>query len=93
MKIGKVISRVGDEVVVSMHITHKPLDLKVARTLIGKTVSLVDECNAKPLGRITNVIGKTDEPYATVSLNARSPSVKPENLTGKIIFSDVNIKI
>jgi rRNA processing protein Gar1 len=93
LKIGKVSSLVGDEAVVSMHITRKPLDLNEARKLIGKTVSLEDDRNAKPLGRITNVIGKTDEPYATVSLNLKNPSAKPGDIIGKPVFSNVNIKI
>ena len=93
MKIGKVSSIVGDEAVVSMHITRKPFDLNEARKLIGKIVSLEDDRNAKPLGRITNVIGQTYEPYATISLNLKSPSAKPDDVVGKLVFSNVYIKI
>lgn len=94
LKIGTVLSCVGDEAVASMHITRKPLDLGAARKLVGKAVFLEDSRSAKPVGRVTDVVGRIGAPYAVVSLNPKSSVAATQgSLVGRVLYSNVNLKI
>ena len=90
LKIGRIISSVGDELIASMHLEKKPLDLKAAKSYYNKPVFLEDSRNAKPIGRIKNVIGRTDEPLLVISQGRdKKPSA---NLVNKNIYSQVTLK-
>lgn len=93
MKIGKITSSSGDDVVASITLTKKPLDLHVAKKLCGKPVSLEDTRNANIIGRITNVIGKTDEPYAVISLDKRKKNNTVEKVMNKLVFTPFKLDL
>ncbi len=93
MKIGKITSIVGKEIVASAQITRKPLDLKTAKTLQNKPVFLEDSRDAKALGRITNVIGGVSEPFFVIT-QPRGSGIKPsETLIGKSIYVQLKLDI
>lgn len=93
MKIGKITSIVGNEIVASAYVTRKPLDLKLAKTLQNKPVFLEDSRDAKALGRITNVIGNVDEPYYVIG-QPKGSKIKPaEKLINKNIYAQLKLDI
>ncbi len=62
---GKIISRIGNEIIASVpQDSEKTLDLKTARKIYGKTVS-VDNSN---IGKIFDIIGRTESPYIVIKL-------------------------
>jgi rRNA processing protein Gar1 len=93
LKIGKITSTAGDDIVATIHLTKKPLDLHTAKKLCGKPVSLEDSRNANMIGRITNVIGKTDEPYAVISLDKRKKNNTPDKVMNKMVFTPFKLDL
>lgn len=93
MKIGKISSTAGDEIVASIHLTKKPLDLFTAKKLCGKPVFLEDSKNATLIGRITNVIGRTDEPYAVIAVDKRKKTKSADKLLDRLIFTPFKIDL
>ena len=94
MKVGKIISTVGDEIIASVQLTQKPLDLETARKLVGQSVFLQDTPNAKLIGKVTNVIARTDEPFFVVSRHKKKmPAEREEDLRDKFIYAPVKLKI
>lgn len=93
MKIGKITSVSGDDILATITLTKKPLDIHSAKKLIGKPVSLEDSRNANMIGRITNVIGKTDEPYAVISLDKRKKNNTADKVMNKIVFTPFNLDL
>ena len=87
LKIGKITTSSGDDVVAAIHLTKKPLDLHSAKKLIGKPVSLEDSRNANMIGRVTNVIGRTDEPFAVISLDKRRKNNTADKVMNKTVFT------
>ena len=96
MKLGKIISRVGNKIVVKLSINSvinsmnlkypagTTFDLKTAKRLYGKTVSIdngrsIDKGksnknrdrknrNKEKIGRIVDIIGRVDMPYLVINL-------------------------
>jgi rRNA processing protein Gar1 len=93
LKIGKITSVSGDDILATITLTKKPLDIHSAKKLIGKPVSLEDSRNANMIGRITNVIGKTDEPYAVISLDKRKKNNTADKVMNKIVFTPFNLDL
>jgi len=85
LKIGKIVSSVGDEIVASMILEKKPLDVKTAKSYYNRQVYLDDSKKGRPIGRIKNVIGRTDDPMLIISQGREKKS--PGNLIDKIIYS------
>jgi rRNA processing protein Gar1 len=85
LKIGKIVSSVGDEIVASMFLEKKPLDVKTAKSFYNRQVYLEDSRKGRSIGRIKNVIGRTEEPYLIISQGREKQS--PDKLSGKIIYS------
>lgn len=61
LKIGKVVSEIGNEVVASFSDSEIPDDLRAASRLYGKKISL-----GSRKGRIFDVIGRVDSPYLVI---------------------------
>ncbi|MEA3255237.1 MAG: hypothetical protein U9Q22_05335 [Candidatus Altiarchaeota archaeon] len=78
---GKIISCPGNEVVASISFSGKSLDLKTAKGLCGRPVSLENE--SAVVGRISNVIGRVDKPYLVITKYKKK--VSPE-LINKPIY-------
>lgn len=93
MKIGKITSSSGDDILAAIHLTKKPLDLHTAKKLCGKPVFLEDSKNASSIGRIANVIGKTDEPYAVISLDKRKKDNTADKLINKFVFTPFTLDL
>lgn len=66
LKIGKIISCPGNEIVASLCLSEKSLDLKTAKKLYGKPV-FENSKSRSAIGRISNVIGRVDEPYLVIT--------------------------
>lgn len=74
----KIISRLGNNIIASVPgDSAKIWDLKTAKKIYGKTVS-VDNSN---IGKIFDVIGRTESPYIVIKLFKG----KNSNLVGKFI--------
>ncbi|MBN2251002.1 MAG: hypothetical protein JW724_02890 [Candidatus Altiarchaeota archaeon] len=94
MKIGKIVSATGSEIISSLSLTKKPLDLKTARKLYGITVSLDESKSSKAFGRIANVIGRVDEPYVVISPFGRKGDLPfSGRLVNRLVYSRVKLKI
>ena len=88
LKVGKIISVVGNEIVASTQLTAKPLELKTARGMIDMPVYLEDSRKAPFIGKIKNIIGTPVEPFLVISLSKRPNSPKStDKLVNKDIFS------
>ncbi|MBU4202155.1 MAG: hypothetical protein L6243_01605 [Candidatus Altiarchaeales archaeon] len=61
LKIGRVVSEIGNEVVASFPDSDVPRDLGSASHLYGKRISL-----GSRKGRIFDVIGRVDSPYLVI---------------------------
>ena len=66
LKIGKVVSEIGNEVVASYQDSDVPRDLGSASRLYGKRISL-----GSGKGRISDVIGRVDSPYLVIRPNRK----------------------
>jgi len=64
LKIGRVVSKIGNEVVASFPDSERPKDLRTAGSLYGKKISL----GSSKKGRISDIIGRVDNPYVVVKL-------------------------
>jgi len=67
LKIGRIVSKIGNEIVASFPDSGIPKDLKTACRLYGRKVSLG---NSKK-GRISDIIGGVESPYLVVKLNKK----------------------
>lgn len=78
MMKGKIISRIGDEIIVSIpHDSAKTLDLKTAKKSYGKTLSV----NNSNVGKVSDIIGRTESPYIVIKLfRGKNP-----DLVGKFV--------
>jgi len=93
LKLGKITSTVGDEIIASANLTQKPLDLEAARKLVGASVFLKDDPNAKSFGKVSGIIARTDEPYFVIKRFKRKVPVKGEDdLLGKPVYVSVKLK-
>jgi rRNA processing protein Gar1 len=93
LKIGKITSSSGDDILATICLTKKPLDLHTAKKLCGKPVFLEDSKKASSIGRITNVIGKTDEPFAVISLDKRKKDNTAEKVMNKFVFTPFTLDL
>lgn len=94
MKIGKITSCSGNEIVASIQLSKKFLDLKTARGLYGRTVSL-ENSKSSTIGRISNVIGRIDEPYLVITL-LKGKDISPKSkdrLINKSIYVNIKLEI
>jgi len=66
LKIDKVISEIGNEVVASFPDSDVSRDLGSASHLYGKRISL-----GSRKGRVSDVIGRVDSPYLVIRLNKK----------------------
>jgi len=66
LKIGKIISCPGNEIVASLRLSEKSLDIKTAKKLYGKPV-FKNSKSRSAIGKISNVIGRVDEPYLVIT--------------------------
>jgi rRNA processing protein Gar1 len=86
LKVGKIVSVVGNEIVASSHLPAKPLELKNARGMIDMPVYLEDSRKAPFIGKIKNIIGTPQEPFLVISQSKRPNSPKS---TDKLINKDI----
>lgn len=84
MKIGKITSSVGGEIVASSQIPKK-LEIKEAREIIELPVYLEDSRKAQHVGKIRNIIGRIDNPYFVISPSRKSP-LPQDKLINKFIY-------
>jgi rRNA processing protein Gar1 len=88
LKVGKIISVVGNEIVASTQLPAKMLELKKAREMIDLPVFLEDSRKAPFIGKIKNIIGTPEEPYIVIAQSKRPNSPKStEKLINKDIFT------
>ena len=66
LKIGKVVSEIGNEVVASFPDSDVPGDLGSASRLYGKRISL-----GSRKGRVSDIIGRVDSPYLVIKLGKK----------------------
>jgi len=93
LKIGKITSSSGGDVVAGIHLTKKPLDIRSAKGLCGKPVSLEDSRSAKFIGRVTDIIGSTDHPYAVISLDRRRRNNTPDKVMNRFVFTPFKLDL
>lgn len=79
---GKIISCSGNVIVAFVSLPGESLELKTAKGLCGKTVSLED--NSAAIGRISNVIGSVDKPYLAIT---KYRNVVSSNLINKHVHT------
>ncbi len=66
LKIGRVTSEIGNEVIASFPDSRQPGDLASASRLYGKRISF-----GSRKGRISDVIGRIDSPYLVIKLRKK----------------------